>query len=209
VVDELVIMAQWPEFGPASSVDSSYLVPHGATMQTLIEPRAISDYYGQPMNKLEYAFDITVETARREACSADVRANSGPVTQFFCQTAHDLDTKPEKFGLKRIGIDFKKYSDYPEKNRGGMSLRDIYYLRDSEDHLQTIILCTAEEAQVPDDGPPFESVAQCEHKFIDTKLNALVSVHYRRAYLPEWREVEAGWRKLLESFVEVSDAKSP
>lgn len=36
----------------------------------------------------------------------------------------------------------------------------------------------------------------------------MMSVHYRRVYLPEWREVEAGWRKLLESFVEVSDAKS-
>jgi hypothetical protein len=30
-------------------------------------------------------------------------------------------------------------------------------------------------------------------------LNALVKVRYRRVYLPEWRKVEADWRKLLAS----------
>ena len=82
-------------------------------------------------------------------------------------------------------------------------------MRDSENHLQTVIACTAEEADTHEDGPPYDSVAQCEHKFIDAKMNALVAVHYRRAYLSEWRDVEAGWRKLLESFIEAPDAKSP
>ena len=207
VEDDLMITALWPELNAPADYDSSFW-PHGTVMQTLIQPRALANYRGIPMNKLEYDFDEVVDRAQRNTCAADILSRSGPVTRIVCQKSKEFDSKPEQYGLKRIGIDFKKYSDYSERDRGGIVQRDIYYLRDSGDHLQTEIFCTAEEADTHEDGPPYNSVAQCEHKFIDTKMNALVAVHYRRAYLPEWREVEARWRNLLESFVEAPAAKS-
>jgi hypothetical protein len=205
VEDDLMITALWPELNPPADYDSA-LFPRGSAMQALIQPRAVASFRGQPINKLESDFDITIDMARRGTCSSEVLARSGPVTQYLCQKTHKFDSKPDKFGLQRVGIDFKKYSDYSEKNRGGIPQRDMYYLRDREGHLQTSIACTAEEADTHEDGPPYDSVAYCEHKFIDARLNALVAVHYRRAYLPEWRDVEAGWRRLLESFVEARDA---
>jgi hypothetical protein len=207
VEDDLLITALWPNLEPPAAYDRA-LEPHGPIMQTLITARATASYRGQSINALENRFDDHIIFALKNACSTDVQTRSGPVTRALCQDRKKPDDKPGKFGLKRLGIDFKKFTDYAERSRGGMAQRDIFYLRDSAGHLKTAIFCTAEEAQVLVDGSEYDSVGQCEHIFIDSELNALVSVHYRRVYLDQWRQVEAEWRKLLESFIEAPEMKS-
>jgi hypothetical protein len=202
VEEDLVITALWPNLEPPATYDFT-LEPHGETMQTLVNARALDSYRNQPINALENAFDSAVMLSVQEPCVAAIQASSGPVTRALCQERTEADVKPAKFGLKRLGVDFKKYADYSERYRGEFSQRDVYYLRDGGGSLKTVILCTAEEAKTVDDGPQYHSVGQCEQKFIDAKLNALVSVHYRRVYLQEWREVEAAWHKLLDSFIEL------
>ena len=107
VEDDLMITALWPELNPPADYDSSFW-PHGTTMQALIQPRALGGYRGYSINKLESDFDNTIDMGRRAAYAADVLAKSGPVTRDLCQKAKELDSKPEKFGLQRMGIDFKK-----------------------------------------------------------------------------------------------------
>ena len=201
VEDSLVITAVWPDLMPPPSYQFT-LQPVGATMETRVTARAIGSYRGQPINALENAFDSAVDFSIRDSCAAGVQAASGPVTRALCQKRHDADVKTDRFGLHRQGVDFKKYSDYSQQGRGGLSQRDIYYLRDGS-VLKTIVLCTAEEALTVDAGPQYRLVGQCEHQFIDSKLNALVTVHYRRVYLEHWRDIETAWRKLLESFIEL------
>jgi hypothetical protein len=190
VEDELLIFALWPNLEPSANQDSEFY-PHGAFMQTMLTARALGSYRGQTINALENAFDAAVTLSTQGDCGLVVGAKGGG----GCKERKEGDVKPAKFGLQRRGVDFNKHPDIPEAARGAMSQRDIYYLRDDGGSLQTLILCTAEEAKT--------EAAQCEHKFIDEKLNALVSVHYRRVYLQNWREVETAWRKLLESFIEL------
>jgi hypothetical protein len=198
--EDLVITAMWPDLQPPATYQYT-IQPSGASMETLVIARAIGSYQGQPINALETAVDNAVDLSVWLACNAAAQDSSGAITKGLCQTRRNADTKAPKFGLKRLGMDFNKYSDYSEQLRRGFPQRDIYYLRDG-DGLKTIILCTAEEAVTVDDGSQSSPIAQCEHKFIDSRLNALVNVHYRRVYLEHWRDVEAAWRKLLDSFVE-------
>jgi hypothetical protein len=188
VEDELLIFALWPNLEPSANQDSE-LQPHGAFMQTMLTARALGSYRGKTINALENAFDAAVILSTQGPCGLMVGSDGG------CKERKEADVKPAKFGLQRQGVDFNKHPDIPEVARAGMPQRDIYYLRDDGGSLKAVILCTAEEART--------DAAQCEHKFIDEKLNALVSVHYRRVYLQNWREVEAAWRKLLESFIEL------
>jgi hypothetical protein len=188
VEDDLLIFAQWPNLEPSANQDRE-LQPHGAFMQTLLTARAIGSYRGQTINALENAFDGAVVLSTQGPCGLRVGAGAE------CREPKEADVKPAKFGLQRRGVDFNKHPEIPEAARGGMPQRDIYFLRDDGGSLKTVILCTAEEAKT--------DAAQCEHKFIDEKLNALVSVHYRRLYLQNWREVETAWRKLLDSFIEL------
>lgn len=196
VEDDLLLMARWPNLDPTANYDSSYW-PHGAFMQTLLQARALGSYRGQTINTLENAFDNAVAMSTQSLCRAGSGAKGG------CNGPKEGDVKPAKFGLQRLGVDFNQHPEVPAAAWQDMSQRDIYYLRDDGGTLRTVIFCTAEEAKTVDDEPQGHGVAQCEHKFIDEKLNALVSIHYRRVYLQDWREVEAAWRKLLESFIEL------
>ena len=202
VEDELVIKALWPNLEPPATHDYA-LEPRGATMEALVTPRAVQSYRGQPINTLENAFDDAVWMFARSLCGVPVQTGIHPDPYATrCDPSKAADVKPVRYGLQRQGVDFKKHPELPEAAQRDRSLRDIYYLRDDGGSLKTVILCTAEEARTVDDGPQYHVVGQCEHKFIDAKLNALVSVYYRRVYLQNWREVETAWRKLLESFVE-------
>jgi hypothetical protein len=201
VEDSLVLEALWPRLEPAVPYDFS-LFPHDRMMQVLMEPRAVSSYRGLPINKLENAYADATWLSGTQTCTPQVQSSSGPVTRKLCKERKSADPKPDKFGLKRLGIDFNRYTDYSEQHQLQNSQRDIYFLRDKDGSLQSLILCTAEESKAVDAGPKTQIIGQCEHKFIDNKMNALVTVHYRRAYLEQWHDVEVAWRKLLESFVE-------
>ena len=74
-----------------------------------------------------------------------------------------------------------------------MGQNDIYYVRDPGGELRVVILCTAEESEA--------GVSQCEQLFVDEKLNALVSVGYRRVFLQDWQRIQSDWEQLLNSFI--------
>jgi hypothetical protein len=125
----------------------------------------------------------------------------GVMAQRHCYKREAPDVKSSKFGLQRLGVDFAKYPDFPEQERSGLPERDIYYSRRSDGALQTVILCMAEEAKTIEDGPKYGMAAQCEQSYVDRRLNALVSVSYRRVFLQDWQRIQADWERLLDSFI--------
>ena len=159
-----------------------------------LEITSIEDYEHRHYNALESEFEVALDASVQMVCV-------GVMAQSRCYKRHAADVKPAKYGLQRLGVDFSKYPDFPELDRSGLPERDIYYLRAPTGDLDTVILCTAEEAKTVEDAPKYRIVGQCEQKFVFKPLNALVSINYRRVYLQDWHAIQAEWERLMQSFI--------
>jgi hypothetical protein len=199
VHEVLLLTALWPGLVPDNGANhGEFNQPGGGRlMMALIHSGAIENYEHRYYNSLQAEYDIAIESSTKRLCV-------GLMAQSRCYKREAADVKPPQFGLQRVGVDFSKYPDFPEKDRSGFPERDIYYLRGLNGDLQTVILCMAEESRTVEDGPQYHMVGQCEHKFVFKPLNAFVSVSYRRAYLQDWRAIQTEWETLLQSIIVAS-----
>jgi hypothetical protein len=171
----------------------------GKLMVALLHTGAMDDFSERHFDAMQMVFDLAINDSVHNLCVTKVESDGG--SHAHCFTRESPDVKQPKFGLLRIGVDFSKYPNFPEGERSILHARDIFYSRDGQGRLKTVILCDAEEAKTIADGPQYHVVPQCEHDFVSERLNAYISLHYRRAYLADWGAVEGAWRNLLESFV--------
>ena len=111
-----------------------------------------------------------------------------------CYRNREPARKPERFGLKHVGVDFSAYPDLaPDAYR---HYRDIYYTPELGSKLETYISCHPDEVKYSKRFSP-----SCEHFFVFEPLNALVKVSYRRVYLKDWKKIQAAVSDLLHSFI--------
>lgn len=170
-------------------------------MMALLHSAAVEDFEHRHYDALQSEFDIAIDWSTKRLCVATMdQPNVNRSSGAKCYPRDAPDVKASQFGLQRYGVDFEKFPDIPEVTHASIAADDIYYLRARDGRLQTVILCNAEEMKTVADGPQYHAVAQCQQKFISKPLNALVSINYRRVYLPQWRSIERAWEQLLESF---------
>ena len=203
VHEDLLLSALWPGLIPDNGENhSEFNQPGGGgLMVTLIHSAAIEDYEGRHYNALESEFNVALDSSKNRLCV-------GVMAESRCYKRVAADVKSGKYGLKRLGVDFSKYPDFPVQDRSGLAERDIFYLRGPTGDLQTVILCMSEESKTVEQGPQYHMVAQCEQKFVFKPLNALVSISYRRVYLQDWKAIEADWKQLLQSFIAESASEN-
>jgi len=188
----ILIHAIWPDLRAAGSDAPAFDRPRG-TMGAILTSGAVETFEGEHFDALQAELRSAIMRSR------DLCFSEGPPRQ--CYLRENADVKPSRFGLQRLGVDFSKYPELPEDQRWGMQAEDIYFQRDSNGDLLTVILCTAEEARTADDGPQYPAVARCEQKFVSKQANALVSLTYSRRLLKDWSSIQARWDQLLKSFV--------
>jgi hypothetical protein len=102
--------------------------------------------------------------------------------------------KPSRFGLKRIGAigDMDRY----RTEFGGDVGEDVYF----PDHQppDMWIRCQSEEIKDYTEDPGWDlRTPPCIQHFYSQALDAHVEMHYRRIYLPRWRE----WQEKTEAFL--------
>lgn len=110
-----------------------------------------------------------------------------------------VEDLPGKFGLDRIGVDYRKYPKLLEMDRDE---NDAYYLRDKQGRLQTFIICTNESVPEPEDDPTSYYWPNCTQQFYFEPLSGIVKIRYRRKYLGDWREIQTKTEQLLQSFIQ-------
>lgn len=198
---EQLLEALWPGLVPDNGAnhDEFNRPGGGRLMMALLHSGAIDNFGHWHIDALQVQLDLAVDDSAHHLCVTPMELGSG--TQARCYNRKAPDVKSSRFGLQRLGVDFSKYPNFSEIARADLHARDIYYSRDAAGSLKTVIVCSAEEAKTADDGPQYRLVPHCQHHFVSEKLNALVSVGYCRVYLKDWRDIEAAWRSLLESFV--------
>ena len=64
-----------------------------------------------------------------------------------------------------------------------------------------VITCTCEEVPEPEDAPGTFGTPQCKHWFVHRGSGSVVSLGYRRIFLPEWQTIQSRVDALLSSFV--------
>ena len=112
---------------------------------------------------------------------------------------------PSRYGLEVEGlpIDLLKKRLRP----GSLSIErndQVLTRKDSKGNVTTFFKCTFDFVPEPEEFAKYEEaevVPQCEHFFIHHELKAIVSMGYRRKYLPQWQELEARARTVLSSFI--------
>ena len=85
---------------------------------------------------------------------------------------------------------------------------DWYLAYDANDTMVSFIECTP---KMLDDGLEVfdgrlrrrdtgntDVLAECNHKFVISELNASVNVSYARAFLPEWRRIEDSVKRTIK-----------
>ena len=113
----------------------------------------------------------------------------------------EREIKPSRYGLDVIGAKVVRKDEII----GNSSFFDDDILSNqSNGVLESYLHCTPEVIPDPEParltGRELIPVPHCEHMFYLDEINAEVSLHYRRMYLREWREIESQTRALLRSF---------
>lgn len=115
----------------------------------------------------------------------------------ICHELKELAHKPERFGLKHVGIDFSQFPDLPKDNY--RQYDDIYFTPEWGEGMHEYIKCTADEVGPMVNGHQY--FPHCEQHFIFGPMNVEVKVSYRRIYLEDWREIQLKVESLLNSFI--------
>jgi hypothetical protein len=206
--NELTLSALWPELAPdVESIRHEWDVPGGGRLQRmLLTSAAIAESEGKHYNLLQSHYSVAVEFSDDMLCIPPMympEEHREPHAKCFKRDAPD--NKPPQYGLKRVGVDFSKYPEIPPEVMRMLAADDIYTDRSSDGELKTVIICTAEEADIV--KQPLPLVPQCEHEFIVPRINAFASISYRRVYLKDWQSIQQRWTDVITSFVS-GDASS-
>jgi hypothetical protein len=194
VWEQVAMTALWPGLVTMTNDNAQEfkVLGGGREMRFLMDSAARYNKDGRRIDRLQTKYDVAVKFSTEMMCV-------GIMAKSHCYKRETPDIKQSEYGLQRLGVDFSKYPDFPDTERAGMAENDIYYVRASNRELLTVITCTAEEAQVNPNRLPLSP--QCSQSFISPRLNALVSIGYRRIYLPDWQAIQAAWNSLLESSI--------
>lgn len=101
--------------------------------------------------------------------------------------------KPDRFGLKRRGPS----GDFEQFRKFGY-VRDIYF--PDREFKDVFMVCTAEEIRDVAEDPSWPKRPLCQHIYYSSVLGARVELSYRRLWLKDWRDIQAGTEKLFQSF---------
>ncbi|HCA27157.1 MAG TPA: hypothetical protein DEP05_05880 [Betaproteobacteria bacterium] len=193
VKQDALLETLWPEMGPRTFGNRKTFEVRGGGRTLII-------YFGSgavdpkihAKDQLHVILDNAISSLKR-VCIVKPKLPKG----FICHHLKHLARKPDKFGLKHIGVDFSQFPDLPREDY--RSYDDIYYTPQLGAALTTFVQCTANEMGPTVSGS--EYFPQCDQYFIFKPLNACVNVSYRRVYLKDWRGIQAAVKKLLQSFI--------
>src|SRR5262249_16116986 len=144
--------ATWPSMEPVTATVNRAAMPLGAPdeMTADLFPNSISQMEGHD-NGLQDVFDAAVALSK-SFCVVPFSPSADATSLDICHSRAWPDSKPARFGLNRIGVDFTKYPDILDNRRFDAGLYDIYYAPDNIRELRTVILCTPDELQVGENG---------------------------------------------------------
>lgn len=134
---------------------------------------------------------------------------------------------PNQYGLEAWGTDYKKRPDYipcnfpyPKEKQAVCDKRppDFAYRPLKPNGSPSAMVCNpgediaerlmaASENERPalqktlNKSPSAPYYPHCRHVMIYEPLNALITIHYRSGFLPQWKKIEDGIRAALDSFV--------
>lgn len=104
----------------------------------------------------------------------------------------------ERHKLEASRVDFGKCSNHRQMH----VVQDYFFKRDSVGGYSTVMECSPEN--VPAGVSPVSIGGinpMCQHRFYDSKLNAIVTMHYPRPLLGNWAELEQTSKTILHSFI--------
>ncbi len=101
--------------------------------------------------------------------------------------------KSDRFGLKRYGA----FGDFEQFRRFG-AVNDLYF--PDREFKDVFLLCGAEEIHDALEDPSWTARPICQHTYHSSVLGGLVQLSYRRIWLKDWRDVQAGVDRLFHSF---------
>ena len=110
------------------------------------------------------------------------------------------EVKPQRYGLDVVGAKIVRKDEIGISS----SFDDDILSNQRNGILESYLVCTPDVVSEPDPahltGRELIPVPHCEHRFLLEEINAEVSLHYRRIYLPEWKQIESQTQALLRSF---------
>ncbi|MFZ6653941.1 hypothetical protein [Undibacterium sp. TJN19] len=198
------VSAFWPDMAPLDEMKWLAQPAHDKSLQVyaLLQLSAIDIYDGVNVNRLQYDFKTFSVNLNNVCYYPKVEKNErGLIDAAICSNREQVDAKPARYGLERIGIDFSHYPVIPRSQYGDIFKDDVYFSYDEKKNLNTVIRCTAEEAEASGNGLQAPAPAFCEQGFIFKPLNAKVTLSYQRIHLKDWVAMQAVWEKLLQSFI--------
>jgi hypothetical protein len=132
---------------------------------------------------IQYLFDMTR--------SISLNPKSASMREAGLKVA----SKPDRFGLKRIGAvgDLKNF-----QTGLGLLASDLYY----PDYrpMDFWILCQAEEIKDQEQDPNLRGRLPCEMHFRTRKISSHIVVYFPRIYLSMWARIKTQTESLIESF---------
>lgn len=184
---ELLLETLWPEMGPHMYAnDKAFDVPGGGRVLSILIDSDAVDSAAHRWDRLHMHLRGDLMFSRM-LCYPHYPGNA------ICHNQKQLSRKPNRYGLKHRGVDFNRFKDIPKQDY--RMFDDVFYANGLGSNLKLYITCTPFEAK-----PGIMLVPQCNENFVYKPWNALVSVHYRRVYLRNWRAIQYKVEGLLASF---------
>jgi hypothetical protein len=187
IEETIWLFATWPEMQPKTQENQHRFSDRAQTRGTILFSSIRGNTAFQLQDEMELRFQI-----RRESISR-------------IDGVGHLIAYPPRYGLDVEGLPvelIKKRArpwDMPVD-----SYDQVLTRKDASGNVTTFLKCTFDYVPDPEELPNPEKAnvrPQCEHFFIHHELKAIVSMGYRRKYLPQWQELEARARTVLSSFI--------
>jgi hypothetical protein len=176
----------------------------GRRMLALVDSGAVEDFEGRHFDALQARSDLAIQRLLR-FCDMPKSpfGQDGKPIEPVCHDRSAPDEKAKEYGLRHLGIDFEKYPEIREIDRASIDKQDVFLQYDeANSRLQTFIECTTAEVSDGQRIDGYHLIPQCDQYFVSQRLNAIVSVSYRRVYLRDWAKIQREWQAALDSFLE-------
>jgi len=182
--------ALWPEMdGKTPKNRLEFEVPGGGNvLMVLVQSGALDTFQGKSFDALSLHGKVAMDFLQ------NVCVPTGQAMPNNVRCSHLEPTiLREQFGLAIKGRDYKAY---PILRDSGPSAKDVLEERDASGNLVTLIQCT------PDDVPhPTSFTPRCQEDFVQSDINGIVKVYFRKALLPDWKVIRSKTSVLLTSFI--------
>src|SRR5882672_6232206 len=112
VHEEILLLALWPGLVADNKTNHAEfeVAGGGSRIIALMHSAAVEDFDHHKYDALQSAFDIAINFSTKNLCVAPYeQLHKSQDAKATCYTRDAADTKPPKFGLRRLGVDFAKY----------------------------------------------------------------------------------------------------